>query len=409
MHTGRAHVLARAMFGMACLSPLFIGDGALRARADVPAPYEDCNGDPIAPEDYEATLAYWDWLETSVYEPIFGASAPYPACERGTVLTHEPQNWIVYGEPEDPLDPEVPVYDPTVRETISGHRFTDDGALPIDVQVLRYEKANYGDDVWGDAASLHPSAGLLFAVFSGPEGSVAVLSEVLTLDAQYEPDDTYGCCLPDGTCPLLTWTDCLAQDGTPAPLGPIGDLDDDGCDDACIYPPERYTVVIPVGLLSADDVDAANTYESVLRELAGICSGPVGFGTEPPPGPPERGDVDCSDPAVQVCLAQWDWCLGQADSDYYNRWNSAKTQYDRAERNAWADAAAGSALCAFTGPGVAWCLRVVGARLAAALALASADYQDDCRAALQTYRTDLNACDNAAEAGGCADCAFLMS
>jgi hypothetical protein len=33
MHLERAHVLSRLMFGMACLSPLLLGDGALRARA----------------------------------------------------------------------------------------------------------------------------------------------------------------------------------------------------------------------------------------------------------------------------------------------------------------------------------------------------------------------------------------
>jgi hypothetical protein len=407
MHTGRAHVLARAMFGMACLSPLFIGDGALRARADVPAPYEDCNGDPIAPEDYEATLAYWDWLETSVYEPIFGASAPYPACERGTVLTHEPQNWIVYGEPEDPLDPEVPVYDPTVRETISGHRFTDDGALPIDVQVLRYEKANYGDDVWGDAASLHPSAGLLFAVFSGPEGSVAVLSQVLTMDVQYEPEDTCGCCLPDGTCPLLTWTDCLAEGGTPAPLGPIGDLDGDGCDDACMYPPDRYSMLVPVTLLSDDDVDAANTYESVLRELAGICSPPVDFG----PGAPELPElraVDCNDPAILECIAQWHHCRTDALKDYRDANRQTAEVYGALAGGAIAAAAIAAKACTALTVGVGVCWAAVGVALVATLAVIAAAALAEYRTNKAIYAMARDACNADAEAGGCLDCLYIM-
>ncbi|MBP9026213.1 MAG: hypothetical protein KBH81_08720 [Phycisphaerae bacterium] len=407
MHLERAHVLSRLMFGMACLSPLLLGDGALRARAEVPQPYEDCTGSPIAPADYEANLTYWNWMKTSVYDPMFGASAPFPACERGIVLAHEPRNNIVYGEP-DPTGAELPMYDPTVRETIPGHRFTDAGALPISVQVLRYEKIECGE-AWGEAASLDPSAGLLFAVFSGPAGSVAVLSQVLTLGVQYEPEDTCGCCLPDGTCPVLISTDCLAQGGTPAPLGPIGDLDGDGCDDACIYPPDRYTTVVPVTLLNAQDVQAVNTYESVLRELAGICSGPVGF--DPAFEAPEflttgTGGVDCSAPTVLQCIADYKRCRTEAAKDYRDANLRANAQYAAIAGGAVAAAGLAFKGCKFLGHPIAvgTCVAAVAVGLAIALKVTYDAYRDACRANNGTYLMGLDACRAGAEAGGCLDC-----
>jgi hypothetical protein len=295
-----------------------------------------------------------------------------------------------------------------VRETIPGHRFTDTDALPINVQVLRYEKADYAYDAWGDAASLNPSAGLLFAVFSGPAGSVAVLSEVLTLDVQYEPDDTCGCCLPDGTCPLLTWTDCLTQEGTPSLLGPIGDLDGDGCDDACIYPPERYTMVMPLSLLSAEDIEAADTFESVLRELAGFCSGPVDFGPQPPepPQPSATRGVDCSDPVIQLCIAQYQDCLNKADRDYWNTQKSAMHNYNSIVMLARIGLVAALAACFGSGPFAPLCQAAAAAAYAATVTCATLDYRTQSRSNRANYCADVNACYNTAQAGGCLDCLY---
>ncbi|NLG42392.1 MAG: hypothetical protein GX547_04035 [Phycisphaerae bacterium] len=398
------------MFGMACLSPLFIGDGALRARAEISEPYEDCTGSPIAPADYEASLAYWNWMKTSVYDPMFGASAPFPACERGIVLAHEPRNNIVYGEP-DPMGAELPVYDLTVRETIPGHRFTDAGALPISVQVLRYEKIDCGD-AWGEAASLNPSTGLRYAVFSGPQGSVAVLSQVLTLDVQYEPEDTCGCCLPEGTCPVLISSDCLSQGGTPAPLGPIGDLDNDGCDDACMYPSGRYSMILPISLLSEEDVQVADTYEGVLRELAGICSGPVGFGLAfEAPSPDElltTDSVNCSGPAIQECLEDYYLALRVAGSIFRADATAATVAYVAATAGALHLFATAAKACWVIGVpiGIALCVAGHAALYAAAVLAASAVYTTAMLAYRAQYDAARKAARDAAAAGGCLGCLY---
>ena len=133
---------SRVLFAVVVVMPFVLGDGAFQeARADVPPPYYDCQGEPIDPEDYQALLDYWAWLHSDVYVPLFGADSPYPACEAGIVLQDEPSRTEVEGPPADPNSP-VPgpeVYYLTDQVLIAGHRLTEGGAgLPVLLDVVHY-------------------------------------------------------------------------------------------------------------------------------------------------------------------------------------------------------------------------------------------------------------------------------
>ena len=166
---------------------------------------------------------------------------------------------------------------------------------------------------------------------------------------------------------------------------------------------------MPVTLLNAQDVQAVNTYESVLRELAGICSGPVGF--DPAFEAPEflttgTGGVDCSAPTVLQCIADYKRCRTEAAKDYRDANLRANAQYAAIAGGAVAAAGLAFKGCKFLGHPIAvgTCVAAVAVGLAIALKVTYDAYRDACRANNGTYLMGLDACRAGAEAGGCLDC-----
>ncbi len=399
MNSDQLHERSRVLFALTALLPLLLGDAALReARAEALPPYFDCQGEPMDPADYQALLDHWAWLQSDVYVPVFGPDSPYPACEAGIILAAHPSRSVVVGEPPDPGSPSqgAEAYYLTDQVVIAGHRVTESGGLPVRLDVVHYvpvEELASPPEV----QSIGLVAGILHAGDGGGQ-SVPVLALVTTLAlAAPDPVAELGCCLPDGSFATLAVEDCTTQGGSLAALGPLGDSDGDGTDDACPYGYGTLTFLTVAQTLTADELEAFEEFERVLADLTGQS---VGGEFEPAPGA-GGGQGGGGEPGMS-CSEFYRWCVRQAKIEFDARMASAKSGLQICLSVAAATFWAVITGCGFTGPAAGpLCAILALTGFAIAKAGCIAYYVSSTSTERSIYRNSLANCAATAQAMGC--------